>query len=62
MEAHQKVYLYLDRDAAGLRKTREALALLDRYVDRTNLYRRYKDLNEWLVQSGVKKRLALKLI
>ena len=62
MEAHQKVYLYLDRDAAGLHKTRQALALSDRYVDRSNLYRRYKDLNEWLIQSGVKKRLALKLI
>ncbi len=62
MEAHQKIYLYLDRDAAGLRKTREALALSNRYVDRSHLYRRYKDLNEWLVRSGIEKRLALKLI
>ncbi len=62
LEAHQKVYLYLDRDAAGLSKTREALALSDRYTDRSNLYRRYKDLNEWLIQSGIKKRLALKLV
>jgi len=61
MEAHRRIHLYLDRDASGRQKTREALFLSDRYVDKSYLYQNYKDLNEWLVQSGLKKRLALEL-
>ncbi len=61
MEAHRRIHLYLDRDAAGRQKTREALSLSGRYQDKSHLYRNYKDLNEWLVQSGLKKRLALEL-
>lgn len=61
METHRRIHLYLDRDAAGRQKTREALSLSDWYVDKSYLYRNYKDLNEWLVQSGLKKRFALEL-
>lgn len=61
MEAHQRIHLYLDRDISGRPKKQEALSLSDRYQDKSHLYRNYKDLNEWLVQSDLKKRLALEL-
>ncbi len=61
MEAHRRIHLYLDRDAAGRQKTRGALSLSNQYQDKSDLYRNYKDLNDWLVQSSLKKCLALKL-
>ena len=47
MEKRDKVELYLDRDYAGKKCTKEALKLPDRFLDRSTLYRGFKDLSEW---------------
>ncbi len=51
MEQYSKIHLYLDRDKAGREATKQALTWSVRYVDRSNSYRLYKDLNEYLCQS-----------
>lgn len=52
MERHERVNLYLDRDAAGVKCTREALQRQpNKYTDQSFLYGQKKDLNEWFNQS-----------
>ena len=51
MEKYQSIYLYLDRDEAGKRATRQALEWSERYHDKSYLYEAYKDLNEYHIQS-----------
>ena len=54
MEEYKQVYLVLDRDTAGISHTRKALerntGKLDKYMDRSEYYKGYKDLNDWLIQ------------
>ncbi|MXN93219.1 DNA primase [Flavobacterium sp. Sd200] len=51
MEQHKHVSLYLDRDDAGMKLTKEALERSpERFTDQSNLYRNQKDLNDWLKQ------------
>lgn len=50
MEQHGKVHLVLDRDAAGIHRTQQALQWdRNKYLDRSDFYHGHKDLNEWLV-------------
>jgi CHC2 zinc finger/Toprim-like len=50
MERHQSIHLYLDRDEAGIRATRQAFEWSEKYRDKSHLYHRSKDLNEYHVQ------------
>lgn len=50
MEQHRQVYLFLDRDKAGSKATAEALEWSPCYIDKSYLYRSFKDLNECLVK------------
>lgn len=52
MERYQQVQLFLDRDAAGITCTQNALARSSRYADESALYRGYKDLNDWHQHMG----------
>jgi len=47
MEKYQRVNLYLDRDESGLKATSQTLAWSDRYQDKSQLYAKFKDLNEY---------------
>lgn len=49
MEENQKVYLYLDRDEAGIKNTQTALKWDKKYIDRSDLYKGHKDLNDYLI-------------
>jgi hypothetical protein len=50
MEKHSQVFLALDRDAAGVSQTKQALGWdRDKYIDRSDFYQGRKDLNEWLI-------------
>lgn len=49
---HERVHLWLDRDATGLRYRDQALGLGSKFVDESGLYRHFKDLNEWLCNKG----------
>ena len=55
LEKSETVELYLDRDAAGRKCTKEALKRRDHFLDRSALYRGYKDLNEWHQRTDGKK-------
>lgn len=52
MEAHRKIMLFLDRDSAGMNCATQAIKSNPKYRDESMLYGQYKDLNDWLVQSG----------
>ncbi|TDE13202.1 MULTISPECIES: toprim domain-containing protein [Dyadobacter] len=62
LETHEKINLYLDRDKAGMDQTQYAVSLGHRYQDKSSLYQRHKDLNDWLVsfESVHRKYLNLK--
>jgi hypothetical protein len=51
MESHQKVHLFLDCDEAGMKCAQKALLWSSKYHDQSGFYKRYKDLNEFLVQA-----------
>ena len=52
MEDHQAIHLYLDRDASGQNLSERALSMSTKYSDESNLYKNYKDLNDWMVNIG----------
>jgi hypothetical protein len=50
MEQYSRIYLILDRDAAGIATVAKALHWdPSRYIDRSDFYQGYKDLNDWLI-------------
>ncbi|MFP9100899.1 toprim domain-containing protein [Flavobacterium sp. RHBU_24] len=58
MEKHDCVNLYLDRDEAGMKLTKEALERHpEKFTDRSILYRNNKDLNDWLKQPELFKQV-----
>jgi len=52
MEENQKVYLYLDRDEAGIKNTQTALRWDTKYTNRSDLYKDHKDLNDYLISES----------
>ncbi len=52
LDEHQKVYLYLDRDEAGIKNTQTALRWDTKYIDRSDLYKNHKDLNDYLISQS----------
>src|SRR5205085_1342024 len=50
MEGHAQVHLYLDRDLARIKCTRESLKNSVKFVDKSHSYRSCKDLNDWLMK------------
>ncbi len=49
MEQYSQIFLALDRDTAGISHMKQALQWdRDKYIDRSDYYQGYKDLNEWL--------------
>ena len=51
MDKYEKVHLFLDRDEAGRKFTQYALSWSSRYIDQSDFYKLFNDLNEYLVQS-----------
>ena len=56
MESYNQVKLYLDNDKAGQNCSRYALSLSNKYKDESGLYKNHKDLNDWLVNDGLKQQ------
>lgn len=50
MEQHQQIHLFLDRDSAGIKFTQAALQWSKKYIDQSHTYKKYKDLNEYLIK------------
>jgi hypothetical protein len=59
MEQHDKINLYLDRDEAGLKSTETALRWDKKYIDKSYLYKSWKDLNEYLVNQSIDQKRQL---
>lgn len=51
MEKHPCINLYLDRDAAGVKRTLEVVQENGPYIDCSIRYAECKDLNQWLIQN-----------
>jgi hypothetical protein len=50
MEQYKQVHLILDRDTAGISCTKQAFHWnADKYIDRSDFYQNYEDLNQWLI-------------
>lgn len=49
MEKHENIHLYLDNDQAGKECLKQALQRTNKAVDKSGLYKGYKDLNEGLI-------------
>jgi hypothetical protein len=60
LEQHPAINLYLDRDAAGQKVTQKALEISPQYRDKSDLYQRHKDLNEWVVNQSKRQKKSLK--
>lgn len=60
MEQHDQIKLYLDRDKSGQNCSRNALSLSKKYKDESQLYKNYKDLNDWLMNIGKAHKKTLK--
>ena len=52
MERHQVIRLFLDRDRAGQNCSWRALSIGAGYIDESGLYKDFKDLNQWSMNSG----------
>ena len=50
MEQHEQIHLFLDRDSAGIKFTQAALQWSKKYIDQSHTYKKYKDLNEYLIR------------
>lgn len=56
MEKHEHVNLYLDRDEAGKKCTAITLQRSNKSQDKSILYNRFKDLNEWWVKGQLQQK------
>jgi len=52
MEKHQLIHLFLDRDQPGEKATEKALGWSPKYTDQSQLYKDYKDYNQWILKGG----------
>ncbi len=52
MEKADVVSLYLDHDHTGRKYTEMGLSRSGNFIDASNLYEGYKDLNDWLMNFG----------
>jgi hypothetical protein len=61
MEQHEQIKLYLDTDNAGLKHLQIALTWSKKYIDQSQLYQHYKDLNDYLVHQVHQQKQRLRL-
>jgi hypothetical protein len=61
LSQHERVHLWLDRDVTGLAYRDYALSLDSKFVDESNLYEKFKDLNDWLRCKGEVPKPVLRL-
>ena len=61
MEQYKQIHLILDRDAAGIKHTLQAMEWnKEKYIDRSNQYENHKDLNEWLIHNKHSQKQSLR--
>jgi hypothetical protein len=50
IENHERIYLYLDHDKAGLQAAQHALKWSIKCIDKSHFYKHSKDLNDYLIK------------
>jgi DNA primase len=61
MQEHSSVHLYLDNDKTGNKCTLQALSLnAEKFKDERQLYQKYNDLNDWLINIGKSQKQQLR--
>ena len=60
MEQHDLVKLYLDQDKSGQNYSHYALSLSNKYKDESDLYKNYKDINDWAMNIGKAQKHSLR--
>lgn len=50
IDKYSSIHLYLDRDNSGMKITKEALSISQKFIDESYKYKNHKDLNEYLVK------------
>lgn len=50
LDSYSQINLFLDRDDAGILQTKNALAIGNQFLDRSELFVGAKDVNDWLAQ------------
>ncbi|HEY8690683.1 MAG TPA: toprim domain-containing protein [Chitinophagaceae bacterium] len=50
IDKYSSIHLYLDRDNSGMKITKEALSISNKYIDESYKYKNHKDLNEFLMK------------
>src|SRR5205085_4221783 len=62
MQSHKSVHLYLDYDTTGQKCIQKALAIdKEKFIDERELYKNYKDLNDWMMHIGQSQKQSLQL-
>lgn len=56
MQAYETIHLFLDNDTAGQNCSRQACASDSRFKDESDLYKNYKDINDWLTANALPAR------
>ena len=62
MQSHKSVHLFLDCDTTGQKCIQKALSLdKEKFIDERQLYKNYKDLNDWMMHIGAPQKQSLQI-
>lgn len=62
MQEHKSVHLYLDCDTTGQKCIQKALEIdKQKFVDERDLYKNYKDLNDWMMHIGQSQKQSMQI-
>jgi hypothetical protein len=62
MQSHKSVHLYLDCDTTGQKCIQKALEIDNqKFVDERQVYKNYKDLNDWIMHIGQSQKQSIQL-
>lgn len=62
MQEYKSVHLFLDRDTTGQKCMQKAMEVdKKKFIDESNLYKDYKDLNDWVMHMGQTQKQSARL-
>ena len=62
MQSHKSVHLFLDCDTTGQNCIQKALAIdKQKFIDERQLYKNYKDLNDWMMHIGQSQKQSMQI-
>ena len=62
MKSNKSVHLYLDCDTTGQNCIQKALVIdKQKFIDERQLYKNYKDLNDWMMHIGQSQKQSMQI-